>query len=206
MGPEPREQGGALPAFIRAARLPLYLLLLAAAAAALTGVPALERAVREGSAGSWTLVIAPALLATFIVAFSVYRFALVRAGRYHAGKAMVQVGLMVLVLSLVLPGSLERYRSAGTGHPVELSRYLGAQDPDARAMAAELVRHRERAEALPYIPRLVALLDDGSPEVRRQAHASLAALAGEDSGGEGPGASERWRAYWTGQGVSFAPK
>ncbi len=204
MAPEPREQGGALPAFIRAARLPLYVLLLAAAAVALYGGPALDRVVRGGATGSWALLLAPLLLGLFIVGFTAYRFALVQAGRYNAGKAMVQIGLMVLVLSFIVPGSLERYRSAGSARPVDLTRYLRAQDPDARAMAAELVRHRPRAEALPYVARLVALLDDGSPEVRRQAHASLAALAGEDAGGEGPGAADRWRSWWSAHGLHLA--
>lgn len=204
MAPEPREQGGALPAFTRAARLPLYVLLLAAAAVALYGGPALDRAVRGGATGSWALLLAPVLLGAFIVGFAAYRFALVRAGRYNAGKAMVQIGLMVLVLSLILPGSLERYRFSGAAQPVDLTLYLRAEDPDARAMAAELVRHRPRAEALPHVARLVELLDDGSPEVRRQAHASLVALAGEDAGGEGKGAAERWRTWWQARGLNLA--
>ncbi|BDG07787.1 HEAT repeat domain-containing protein [Anaeromyxobacter paludicola] len=206
MAPEPREQGGALLAFIRAARLPLYLILLAAVGVALFGGPSLERAVREGAIGSWVLVLAPALVATFIVGFAVYRFALVSAGRYHAGKAMVQVALMVLVFTFVLPTSLERYRTVGTAHPVDLSRYLRAPDPDARAMAAELTRHRSREDALSYVPRLVGLLGDPSPEVRRQAHASLASLAGEDAGGEGSDAAARWQAYWERQGVRFGTR
>jgi hypothetical protein len=41
--------------------------------------------------------------------------------------------------------------------------------------------------------RLVALLGDPSPEVRRQAHSSLTALLGQDLG-EGADAAERWRA------------
>jgi hypothetical protein len=110
---------------------------------------------------------------------------------------------MLLVLTLLLPGSLERYRAAGTVRPVDLSRHLSAPDAETRAMAAELTRHRERREAMRYLPRLLDLLDDPSPEVRRQAHASLAALAGRDAGGEGTGAAARWRAFWRGQGVAI---
>ncbi len=124
-----------------------------------------------------------------------------RSGRYHAGKAFVQVGLMVLVLALALPGSLDRWRAAGTVRPVDLSRYLGAQDAEARALAAELARHRERTDALRYVPRLVQLLDDPSSEVRRQARASLVTLAGTDPGGEGADSARRWRAWWKSQGV-----
>jgi hypothetical protein len=190
-----------LPPIVRRARLLLYLLLLASAVVTLFGAPLLEQAVREGRAPRAALVVAPGLLASFIALFAVYRYALVRAGRYHAGKAFVQVGLMVLVLTLALPGSLDRWRAAGTVRPVELWRHLGSPDAEARAMAAELVRHRERPDALHYVPRLVELLEDPSPEVRRQARVSLVVLAGKDAGGEEPDAPQRWRAFWKSQGV-----
>jgi hypothetical protein len=194
----------AMPAAsVRPARLLLYLLLLAASAVCVFGLPSLEQAVREGRRSPAVLVIAPAVLGVFIVAFAVYRFQMVRAGRYHAGKAFVHVGLMVLALSLVLPSSLDRYRSAGTVRTVDLSRHLASGDAEARAMAAELVRHREPAEAMAHVPRLVQLLEDGSPEVRRQARVSLAALAGGDRGGEGPEAARRWREHWQARGVRF---
>jgi hypothetical protein len=190
-----------VPAYVRPARLLLYVLLLAAAVVSVFGLPALEQAVREGRRSPAVLVVAPALLAVFIVAFAAYRFALVRARRYGAGKALVQVALMALALSLVLPGSLDRYRTAAIVSPVDLARPLRAGDAEVRAMAAELVRHRDREEALRHAPRLVDLLADGSSEVRRQARASLVALAGEDVGGEGPDAQARWRAHWQRQGV-----
>ncbi len=181
----------------------LYVLLLASAAATLTGIPVFEQAVREGRRPPAILMAAPVLLSVFIALFAAYRFALVRAGRYHAGKAFVQVGFMVLVLALLLPGSLERYRTAGVGRPIDLGRQLDSADAEARAVAAELARHRARKDVLQYVPRLVALLDDSSPEVRRQARASLVSIAGRDAGGEGAGARERWRAYWRSQGVAI---
>ncbi len=191
-----------LGAFVRRARLVLYVMLLASAAVTLLGAPALEQAVREGRAPRAILVIAPALLAAFIALFALYRYALVRQGRYHAGKAFVQVGLMALVLTLAVPGPLDRWRAVRTVRSVDLARHLQAQDPEARAMAAELARHRDRADALRYVPRRVALLDDASPEVRRQARASLVSLAGADVGGDGPDAAARWRAYWRERGVA----
>ena len=186
------------------ARVVLYLLLvllLVAAGVTLFGAPAIEQAVREGRAPRASLVVAPAVLALFIAGFAAYRFAAVRAGRYLAGKAFVQVGVMVLVLTLVLPGSLDRWRSAGTVRPVDLSRYLRAPDAETRALAAELARHRERADALRYVPRLVELLGDPSPEVRRQARATLVSLAGTDPAGDGADAVPRWRAFWAAHGV-----
>jgi len=72
-------------------------------------------------------------------------------------------------------------------------------------MAAELVRHRQPDDARRYVPRLVALLSDPAAEVRRQARASLTAMAHDDVGGEGPEAAERWRTYWSARGVAFPP-
>jgi hypothetical protein len=189
------------PAYVRPARLLLYVLLLAAVAVSVFGSATLEQSVREGRRSPAILVVAPALLGLFIAAYAAYRFALVRAGRYPLGKALVHVALMALALSLVLPGSLDRYRTAGIVRAVDLGRQLHAGDAEARAMAAELARHRDRPEALGHVPRLVELLGDGSPEVRRQARASLAALAGGDVAGAGPDMQARWAEYWRGQGV-----
>jgi hypothetical protein len=174
----------------------LYVLLILAAGTTLWGAPGLEAAGREGTR-SPALLVAAVLLAAFVVAFAVYRFAMVRAGRYHAGKAFVQVGFGVLVLILLLPGSLERLRGPGTSPPVDLTRQLVSADAEARAMAAELTRHRTRQDAQRYVPRLVELLEDASPEVRRQARASLISIAGQDAGGSGEDAAARWRAYWS---------
>jgi len=201
----PSEGRPATPRLIRKARLVLYVLLLAAAAVTLFGAPVLEQSVREGKAPRAALILPPALLAAFILLFAAYRFTLVRAGRYLAGKAFVQVGLMVLVLTLALPGSLERWRSAGTVRAVDLSRHLRAPDAETRALAAELARHRDPPDALRYVPRLIELLEDASPEVRRQARASLVALAGTDEGGEGPDAARRWRDWWKAHGATARP-
>ncbi|HSB19155.1 MAG TPA: HEAT repeat domain-containing protein [Anaeromyxobacteraceae bacterium] len=203
MGTGEAQQPAAWTRLLAPARLLLYALLVSSALATLLAGPSLEQAVREGRLPQGALVVAPALLLVFILVFAAYRYALVRSGHYLAGKAFVQVGLMLLVLTLLLPGSLERYRAAGTVRPVDLSRHLSAPDAETRAMAAELTRHRERGEAMRYLPRLLDLLDDPSPEVRRQAHASLVALAGRDAGGEGAGAAARWRAFWRGQGTAI---
>jgi len=203
MGTGEGQQQAAWTRLLAPARLLLYALLVSSALATLLAGPSLEQAVREGRLPQGALVVAPALLLVFILVFAAYRYALVRSGHYLAGKAFVQVGLMLLVLTLLLPGSLERYRAAGTVRPVDLSRHLSAPDAETRAMAAELTRHRERGEAMRYLPRLLDLLDDPSPEVRRQAHASLVALAGRDAGGEGAGAAARWRAFWRGQGTTI---
>jgi hypothetical protein len=192
-----------LSAAARSARVVLYLLLLAAAAAALLVPPGAD--VGDGPGRRPELLLAPVLLGVFAIGFTAYRYSLVRAGAYHAGKAFVQVGLLGLVLVLFVPGSVERWKASGGTKPVDLTRQLRSADPEARAMAAELVRHRSPDDARRYVPRLVVLIDDPSVEVRRQAVDSLVSLAGQDAGGEGPEAAERWRAFWAGRGVAFPP-
>jgi hypothetical protein len=182
-------------AAVKVARWVLFGLLLVSAALTLFGLPQLQRAVAAGRWPSATLAVPPALLALFIVGYAAYRIALVRAGRYTAGKAMVQVAVMLLVLGIVAGAVLVPPERAPGQLPVELGHALASSDPEVRALAAELARHRPRAEALEVARRLADLLEDPAPEVRRQAHASLVAVAGTDVGGTGPDAAERWRAW-----------
>lgn len=184
------------PRSMKLARWVLFGLLIACAALTLFGLPQIQRAVAAGRWPPVTLALPPALLAVFIVGYAAYRVALVRAGRYSAGKAFVQLAVMLLVLGIVAGLALVPPDRRAPGEaPVELSAPLRSADPDVRALAAELARHRPREQALAEAPRLVELLQDPAPEVRRQARASLMALAGRDVGGEGPGAAERWRAW-----------
>jgi hypothetical protein len=185
-----------VPRAVRVARWVLFALLLVSAGLTLFGLPELQRAVADGRWPPVALAAPPALLSVFVVGYAAYRLALVRAGRYGAGKALVQVAVMFLVLGVVAGLVLVPDHGAAPGAaPVDLRRPLASNDPDVRALAAELARHRPRAEALAAAPRLVDLLQDPAPEVRRQARASLVAIAGGDVGGEGPDAAARWRAW-----------
>jgi hypothetical protein len=190
---------GLSPGAVRAFRSILFVLLFAAAALTLLGLPELAQAVAAGRWPRAALALPPAILAAFIAGYAAYRFFLVRAGRYPAGKALAQIGLMLLVLGVV--GGIvlelaEAHRAGAAATPVELARALRSRDPEVRALAAELARHRPREATLRHVDRLLALLEDPSPEVRRQARATLAALAGRDVGGEGPDAARRWREHW----------
>jgi hypothetical protein len=189
------------PPSVKVARWVLFALLIASAALTLFGVPEMQRAVAAGRWPPIALAVPPALLAVFIVGYAAYRLVLVRAGRYTAGKALVQVAVMILVLGIVARVALVPAERAGPGQTrVELARALASTDPDVRALAAEVARHRPREEALAVAVRLAELVEDPSPEVRRQAHASLVAIAGRDEGGEGTGAADRWRTWIRGVG------
>jgi hypothetical protein len=188
----PGEAAAKIPASIRTLRWVVVALLLLSAALTVWGLPELRSAVAAGRWPRAALAIPPTVLSLFVLGYGAYRLALVRAGRYPAGKALTQVGLMLLVLGVVFGLAMERTAPPAPDVPVSLARALGAEEPDVRAMAAELVRHRPRETALPLAPRLVDLLEDPSPTVRREAHASLVALSGTDLG-EGPAAVARWR-------------
>jgi len=185
---------GRIPGFPRALRAAAIVLLVLAAVLTLVGLPELGK---EVSAGRWpraTLALPPTFLALFILGYAAYRLSLVRAGRYPAGKALVQVGLMVLSLAVVAGVALDRLATARVPHE-PLARALRAGDPEVRAMAAELVRYRPHEVGAVLAPRLVELMDDPSPEVREQAHASLVVLAGVDLG-TGQGSIHRWRGLY----------
>jgi hypothetical protein len=172
----------------------LYALLVASAALSLASA----RHAFE-NAPAWLGVAAPASFAVFLGLFGVYRIALVRAGRYPAPKAFVQLGFGALVLMLLVPGA-ERAASValpGASVPAgdDLVKALVHSDPEVRALAAELARHRPGP--LRYAPGLVAALSDAEPRVRAEAARSLAAAAGTDvaEGASGEEIARRWKAW-----------
>ncbi len=195
MSNEPRPRV-AISGSIRALRWVILALLFAAVAASLFGLP-------HAAQGGWPTavrLVPVVLLVLFVGGYAAYRVALVRAGRYPAGKALVRVGLMVLLLGVIASISLERTPGPTAATGVDLTPLLDAPDPAVRALAAEVVRSRPPQEAQRHAARLLALLDDPSPEVRREARASLGVLTGSDAG-DGPNAAERWRELCRARGL-----
>jgi hypothetical protein len=186
------------PRAVKAARWILFGLLLTSAALTLFGLPEMQRAVAQGRWPPAALAVPAGLLVLFAVSYAAYRIALVRAGRYPAGKALVRIALVAAAVGSAAGIVLAPPEAGAPGEAaVDLSRPLVSADPDVRALAAEVVRHRPRREALAYADRLVELLDDPTPEVRKQARQSLVALAGKDLGGSGADATERWRKHFS---------
>jgi hypothetical protein len=181
---------------VRSMRWILWALLLAAVVATLEGPALLREAAKAGRIPTGLAAVPVVLIAAFIVGYAIYRFTLVRAGRYPAGKAMMQLALMSLFLALMVRWTTEPAAVDPPARPVDLARALASNEPDMRALASEVLRSRPHDEALLHAGELVALLGDPSPEVRRQAHTSLVAIVGQDLGA-GPSAAERWRAAIT---------
>lgn len=163
----------------------LYALLVGSAALALwvrefPGVlpPSLERA-------------APFVFLAFAACFAVYRFALVRAKKYPAFKAMFQIGAAVLFFALLLPSSRTRYAD-----PIDsLAELMQDANPEVRVLAVEVARHR--TEPAKYGSQLVRALKDPDRRVREEAHRSLVAISGKDLGAPGdPAAVKAWGAMF----------
>jgi len=167
-----------------------WVLLAVLATAAVGSLVELPRALQAGAAG-WHRVGPVALLGLFVAGYAAYRFVLVRQGRYSGGKALVRVGLMVLAAGVIASLFLDRPVASPPGPSVDLAAPLASPDPVARALAAEVARMRPVEEGRRHLAALAALVEDGSPEVRREARASLDALVGADAG-EGAGAAARW--------------
>lgn len=185
------------PRAARAGGWALFALLAVSVVVTLFGLPEMRRAVAQGRWPPATLAIPAGLLGIFAVGYAAYRIALVRAGRYPAGRALVRIALVAAVVGAAAGTVLVPPEAVPGDAAVDLARPLRSSDPEARALAAELVRFRPRRQGLTYAGRLVELLDDGSPEVRRQARLSLVALAGgKDVGGRGPDAAARWREHF----------
>jgi hypothetical protein len=177
----------AVPGALRALRWVLLAVLATAAAASILGLP---RAI-QSNWPTWRRLAPVVLLALFVAGYAVYRFLLVRQGRYSGGKALVRVGLMLLLVGVVAGIALERPPLPPTGPALDLAGPLASGDPALRALAAEVARTRPVEEGRRHLARLAALTGDESAEVRRQARASLGALTGADVG-EGEGAAARW--------------
>jgi hypothetical protein len=194
----PNEPGpvAAVPSAIRALRWVLLVVLAVTAAASILGLP---RAA-QGGWPSWARLLPVALLALFVAGYAAYRFALVRAGRYSAGKALVRVGVMLLLLGVIASIALERPSPASPGRGLDLAGPLASEDPVARALAAELARVRPAEEGRRHLARLAALAEDPSAQVRSEARASLDVLVGADAG-EGAGATGRWLALCRERGL-----
>lgn len=135
-------------------------------------------AQRSATAPESVSRIAPWAFLAFAVGFSAYRLALVAAKKYSAFKAFSQIGVaamffMLLLLPQVAPPQ-ESVRAVG--------ELLRDRDPSVRALAAELVGHRQ---SVSEAKALIELLSDPSPSVRTAAQLALTRLnAGVDLGSD----------------------
>ncbi|MBS2029222.1 MAG: hypothetical protein JST54_15070 [Deltaproteobacteria bacterium] len=115
--------------------------------------------------------LAPAAFGLFLVLFAVYRYVLIRAGRYPFGRAMYQVLMGVLFLVVLL----SRVPLAPVTSGDDLGTLLDNADPLVRRLACEVARYRpDGAKAL---PQLRAHAADDVESVRSECAKSVQALA-----------------------------
>jgi hypothetical protein len=174
-------------AFVQTLRPALYVLL--AASALLSFGAGTER--YQSLLPAWAPSLAPLLFGAFLGIFAIYRLALVRARRYPAIVALFQIGLGVLVLVLLLPGT--RRELALQGPADDVSALLSSGDPRVRALAAEVAGTRPGGQR--WAGLLLERLGDGDARVRTAARVALARLAGTDvaAGLSEEAAAARWR-------------
>ena len=130
-------------AYVPALRWAQWILLFLVVLLLVVGLPEWAyQQVLEGRAPRFVLLLPALLFGLFVIAFGVYRFLLVKAGRYNAAKAFVQVGLGALVLMLLLPPNLARYRAFEAEPLVDLMPLLSSEDPKVRAAACEALAAR----------------------------------------------------------------
>ncbi|MBS2021404.1 MAG: HEAT repeat domain-containing protein [Deltaproteobacteria bacterium] len=162
--------------FVRALRPLLYVLLVGSAILAFWG----GGEIAGQKLPRWAASFGPALFGVFLVAFSIYRLALVRAKRYPAANGLFQIGLGVLVFVLLLPGSrhgLEAIAPA-TG-PDDVTALLSSADPRVRSLAAEVIGLRGASSR--YAPALIDHLTDEDAHVRQEVKTALIRIAGYDA-------------------------
>ena len=131
----------AVPGAVPYLRWILFAILLVASSAALIGLPRAE----AGGWSTWLRLVPVLLLVLFIGGYATYRFTLVRAGHYPAGKALVRVAMLVLLTLAITGIALDRPPPRQPGARPRPGR--AARQPRAawlRAVASEVVRHRPR--------------------------------------------------------------
>ena len=174
-------------AFVKTLRPALYVLL--AASAVLSFGAGSER--YQSLLPSWVPNLAPLFFGVFLAIFVVYRLALVRAKRYPAFVALFQIGLGVLTLVLLLPGTRRELSQGGPADDV--AALIVSGDARVRALAAEVAGSRPGGQRWSQL--LVERLSDGDARVRAAARSALARLAGSDpaAGLSDEAAAARWR-------------
>jgi hypothetical protein len=169
-------------AFVQVLRPALYVLLVLSALFTFwSGGPVAGRTLPR-----WTQSVAPTLFAVFLLIFTVYRFALMRAKKYPAAIGLFQVGLGALIWVLLLPSTRQKIAPPPAAAD-EVPALMASPDPRVRAVAVEVAGYR--GDGTRYAPELIDRLEDADATVRERAHAALVRLAGTDVG-RAPGA---WR-------------
>ena len=113
---------------------------------------------------------APIAFALFLVLFAIYRFALIRAGRYPFGRALFQVGAGLLFLAVLL----HRNPPVVSVRADALPQLLASPDALVRRLGCELGRYRPDGAA--SLPLLREHASRDLPSVRAECEKTVQAL------------------------------
>ncbi|MCA9554728.1 MAG: hypothetical protein KC933_32160 [Myxococcales bacterium] len=162
-----------VPPHVRPLRILLYVLTVAAAAAALFLQPALAGAVQRGALPRAWLFLPLGIYTVFFLVYAADRVSLVRRGFYPAGRAFFQLAFGVVFALLLLPSTISNWNDR---RPSAVDRLAGHPDADVRLLTVEALGYRGPSPE--NARRVAARLDDRAPEVRERARAILAAWSG----------------------------
>jgi len=129
-----------------------WLFLVACVGLTVLGLPSsIELRITSGELPEWLHQAPAAAFSCFVLAFAIYRVILIRRGRYLPGRAFLQIGLSVLVMTwLWLLGADPQgrdFRATELRSPLmELEPFLKSEDERVRALACEVISARGKAD------------------------------------------------------------
>lgn len=166
-------------------RIGLYVLVALTAVGTLFVAPALRAAVARGAVESWWLKFPLAMYGLFAFVFALDRLWQVRRRRYPAGKALYQLGF-VLIFSLTLPSTLLRTtreaKTIAVPQESKIKQYEHLRDsrPSVRRDFAYSLGYQ--GYSFERVKPLLRLLDDSDPSVGLAALKVLSDWSGQSNG------------------------
>lgn len=167
------------PPRLKPLRVAWYAATLASAVAAIFVDDPLFNAVGRGAVQRGWLLIPPALFSVLFAGYAIDRWSAVRRGAYPVGRALAQTTLGVVFASVLVSSTMSHLRDPRASGPHRLFAH-----PDAQVRLTAVYAQGFLGPVPGGLERVVARLDDRSPEVRAAAREVLSRWSGRDSGDE----------------------
>lgn len=162
---------------LRPIRVTWYALTLFAAVTALFVGDPLANAVARGALSREWVFLPPAVFVVLFVGYVVDRWRLVRMRAYPSSRALAQTAFGVVFATVLLSSTVSSYRGQPPAGPDRLLLH-----PDAQVRATAVYALGFHGQSGERVTRVLARLEDRSPDVREAAAAVLARWAGRDPG------------------------